>query len=75
MHYLDNKVFDITDARCDHEVYVFIYLFRRIPAAKITSNKSDTAGRHLFSVRYELDSYMQFRRILTFGAMSRDSGS
>jgi hypothetical protein len=56
--------------------YVFIYLFRTVPTAKITSHKSDIAGReNLFSVRYELNSYMQFRRILTFGAMPRDSGS
>jgi len=24
MHYLDNKVFDIVDARCNHEVLVHV---------------------------------------------------
>ena len=29
----------------------------------------------MFSVRYELNSYMQLRRILTFGAMPHDLGN
>ena len=40
MHWLDNKVFDIIDARCNHEVHCFV-LFMMITGAGIKWGKGE----------------------------------
>ena len=43
MHYLDNKVFDIIDARCNHEVQIILLLIRFL----VFSNKYSLHERGL----------------------------
>ena len=46
MHQLDNKVFDITDARCNHEVHLFLYYTMKKVYRSSVGKQEEERQRH-----------------------------